>query len=77
MGYHCGPCKDTGYIGGDRYDGPDARWCTCAAACQLQETEPNYVVRLNDARAKLRARFSKPGLRRLADVVDDEYKGEF
>lgn len=76
MSYHCAPCKDEGVIGGTDLNGPDARWCTCAAAYQLHETEPNYVERLNEQRKKLRARYLNPGLRKTSQVVDD-YKGEF
>lgn len=71
MSYHCAPCKDTGVVGGSDFNGPDARWCTCAAAHQRRETEPNYVERINEARKRLRAKFANPGLRKAATVIDD------
>lgn len=73
---YCGLCQDHGVVGGDRPAGPDARWCNCAAAYQLRETEPNYVERINQARAKLKG-LEKTGLRKLSEVIEETYHGDF
>ncbi|SRR5579885_75911 len=61
----CWRCKDGGILDGDRHDGPDARWCDCAAAYERMETrvttadgrQVDLVTQINEARAVIRERF--------------------
>jgi hypothetical protein len=75
---NCKRCQDRGYLGG-ALNGPYAgpwRWCSCPAALEAQNSEPDLIEKSNAARDKLLGKFPAPQLKQLVPVTDD-YHGEF
>ena len=85
----CNTCRDVGMYGGklppSQYAGP-WKWCSCSAASELRDREPDAVDNANAAREKLiglasnRATGARlAGSQGSSDAVTtcDEYKGEF
>jgi hypothetical protein len=69
----CGLCQDRGWRGGS-IDGPYAspyRWCTCPAADERRNREPELVDDGNRSREALIVLFAK------REKFGDGYRGEF
>jgi hypothetical protein len=77
----CAICRDHGIVGGDisgRFAGP-ARWCTCPAALERQNSDPFALDVFNEAREKLIARFTPLGKAKVKFAVPNQeaYFGDF
>lgn len=83
----CSHCQDRGYYGGrmnGQYAGP-WKWCSCAAASELRERQPELMDQANRAREKLLKISTTQRVARIARVtvptpiedLAEDYHGEW